>query len=422
MKRTEFNLNSVPQAQPKASCFLVVHPSHNCEISGMSWGNIFRFGSNVHMQSRLHWFDFSWVKSHCGLLSALFCTLLCDNSLCPKSQKSTSLHHKFLYKKNNDTVLWLLFNVKTQEHKGENVTVFHIWSDAELVKLCWLFGSSVLLLKHEHVWGIHVLESEACLQQHCTHHKLTGFADIELRVVVVAPCDELSISPLFCNNKSLSKENMFLTGNFSLEFFNVNTMINFTLLAFCLTPLKFLPHITYYMNLDRHVCKLQRDWLVEVHNPSFHAHSLFLSSDCKVWVLSNSRQTTASLSVLEQVWILACLQRSNSYLKSKMFSWRGGQTVSGHISPPLWFLLVVTHLCNNSHCSFRTEQGSIFVFCSSSSFFKQDGVCFSSSSSYQNIAGCCLVMLLYKAASCTSYNNIPSHWYQVNKELLRASK
>lgn len=46
----------------------LVCPSHSCErdISKTPWGNFFKFGANVHLDSSMNWFDFGgqWVKGH----------------------------------------------------------------------------------------------------------------------------------------------------------------------------------------------------------------------------------------------------------------------------------------------------------------------------------------------------------------------
>ena len=59
-----------------ALCFRVVrpsvHPSHSRErdISGTPWGNFFKFGTNVHLDSRMNWFWF--VKDHRDLTKHIF--------------------------------------------------------------------------------------------------------------------------------------------------------------------------------------------------------------------------------------------------------------------------------------------------------------------------------------------------------------
>ncbi len=69
--------------------------------------------------------------------------------------------------------------------------------------------------------SIQVLKYLASLQQHpfwsiVVRHMLTDFADIELVVDVVAPCDEARYQASVKKKKSLSEDSMFCTGDYSL--------------------------------------------------------------------------------------------------------------------------------------------------------------------------------------------------------------
>lgn len=56
------------QSWPDTSCLWVVRPyiSHSCgrDISRMSWGTVFKFGTNVFFDSRTNSLDFGGERSH----------------------------------------------------------------------------------------------------------------------------------------------------------------------------------------------------------------------------------------------------------------------------------------------------------------------------------------------------------------------
>lgn len=93
------------------------------------------------------------------------------------------------------------------------------------------------------------------------HSKLTGFADIELEVIVIAGCDE-ALSAL-CTPSSLSVK----TASFSLEIIHLNHTCQHSDNILCAKILERLLHIHYNRtSLDRHGCALQLDCYSEAHN------------------------------------------------------------------------------------------------------------------------------------------------------------
>lgn len=77
-------------------------------------------------------------------------------------------------------------------------------SDTELITL--IFGVSALIVEIFCAVGLNECVKpprvRICSSIHIWRHKLTGFADIELQVIVVAPCEEAhhQSSVLFCKN------------------------------------------------------------------------------------------------------------------------------------------------------------------------------------------------------------------------------
>lgn len=144
-----------------------VHPSGRLshqEIWATLWGNLFKFGTKVHLDAIVNWLDLGGQRS------------LWPHTTHHILRRNVLILIKFHTNVSEDkTMTWWRFNHLT--------LIFGI-----TLKLCSLQRSAGLkmFVKRQHftictkihIWSIVV------------QHKLIDFTDVELHVIVVAPCDE----------------------------------------------------------------------------------------------------------------------------------------------------------------------------------------------------------------------------------------
>lgn len=143
------------------------------------------------------------------------------------------------------------------------------------------------------------------------HHQLIGFADSEIQVIVVAPCDVASRGVL-CT--PLWKLSLLEDSLFSLEIIHWNHMF---------LPKKtfhtFLKSSLHNMSLDRCVWKLQLDWLAEAHNYK----EVILVKDAKIqhYLSESIRSPFSKLNMstlrLSKLLVLFTFHSNGGWLKKK---------------------------------------------------------------------------------------------------------